>query len=941
METNKLLASATRSASRFRDQTSDDVVVLFQRGVDRSQLPLDLRTIDRILEAVETSISRRKLLSARRTIDDTVERLKPCSGSISGRLSAFLGETVGDVAQDSRSIGDQWRDLLAEVQRVNHLQGDLSTVSSVVTLIESSGATKWAEILKTCPPDGSGDPHVPAHALESWRFRRLEAYLKSIDGRSHLAKLSERRADLTHRLERTMSEVVQLRTFIGLHKRMQGGRRTALTQFLNAIRQIGAGTGVSARRYRGDARAAMLECMEAVPCWIMPTWRVSESLPATLGAFDLVIVDEASQSDVMALPALLRAKKVLVVGDNRQVSPSPIGLEERKLLQLRHSYLQEQPFADMLMPGTSLYDLAQAVFPGGRILLNEHFRCVEPIIRFSLQFYSEEIVPLRIPKPSERLDPPLVDVFVRNGCRDGNKVNKAEAIAIVNEIELLVNDPTYRERSIGVVSLIGNRQANVIQNLLLERIGEDAFLRHRIACGDAATFQGKERDIMFLSMIASPGNAHAQVSRLFEQRFNVALSRAKDRMYLFRSVQTEDLRNPQDLKLRVINHFRNPMPAGREQLDDLSALCESDFEQEVFRRLVNFGYRVTPQVAVGDFRIDLVVDGDNDRRLAIELDGDRFHGPDRWFEDYTRQKTLERVGWRFWRCWASSFSLDPEGCLADLVALLREMKIEAIGQGEARHRFTEHRAVDTDELPSLAFDDQEDGAEAMAHIGDKVVVAFATDPNRHYLLTLSDDNEDLVNGVVSVRSATGTALLGTSAEDEVELVWKGETCSAVVLQINKTIGAANVDLSTGNLDPQDVFGQLDRDQSPVEVGSEAESTSEWSDPPTANTNSRDRQMETAAPEVAATPPQPTPTATQLDSWEMTLAEWKQKCAELRERGDDDGLRAIGGHGKDFAHRYRVQQALKKGKAVPKRVLADYPELLSPNDSKQQELFDDD
>ncbi len=47
--------------------------------------------------------------------------------------------------------------------------------------------------------------------------------------------------------------------------------------------------------------------------------QVSESMPAELGLFDLVIVDEASQSSIDVLPVLMRAKKLLVVGDNKQV----------------------------------------------------------------------------------------------------------------------------------------------------------------------------------------------------------------------------------------------------------------------------------------------------------------------------------------------------------------------------------------------------------------------------------------------------------------------------------------------------------------------------------------------------------------------------------------------------------------------------------------------
>jgi very-short-patch-repair endonuclease len=575
-----------------------------------------------------------------------------------------------------------------------------------------------------------------------------------------------------------------------------GGRAAALRQFLSAIRNIGRGTGIRATRYRGDAQKAMAKCMEAVPCWIMPTWRVSESLPPTLGAFDLVIIDEASQSDIMALPALLRGGKVLVVGDDRQVSPSAVGLEEKKLKQLRHGYLQGQPFSDLLMPGTSFYELAQAVFPSSSIMLNEHFRCVEPIIRFSLQFYPEKFVPLRIPKPSERLDPPLVDVYIENAKRKG-MVNEAEAIAIVDEVERLVNDPAYDERTIGVIALLGNKQSKLIQDRLLERIGEDKFQKHKITCGDPPTFQGKERDIIFLSMVAVPRNAAAQLSRQFQQRYNVALSRARDRMYLYRSVAETDLQNENDLKQKVISHFQAPMPAMAEQMTELSKLCDSDFEREVLRRLVELDYRVTPQVAVGEYRIDLVVDGGDDRRLAIELDGDKYHGPDRWFEDYARQKTLERMNWIFWRCWGSSFARDPEGCMADLIDTLEKQGIKPIGRSEGVQPFTERRVLDANQIlgskkgnETVDADASDDFADARLAAGDSITIVFDDEPNRLYQLLLVEGESDLSIGQVSIHDETGKQLRDSQTDDEFELIWSGKKRLCVVRSIKKAESVA-------------------------------------------------------------------------------------------------------------------------------------------------------
>jgi very-short-patch-repair endonuclease len=334
-----------------------------------------------------------------------------------------------------------------------------------------------------------------------------------------------------------------------------------------------------------------------------------------------------------------------------------------------------------MLPGGSLYDLANAMFPGRRIMLHEHFRCVEPIIRFSMQFYTEPIIPLRIPKTSERLDPPLIDVYVPYGRKGRGQINMAEAEAIVDEIVKIVGDPAYKGRSIGVISLIGTKQAHHIQTQLFARIGEEAYVEHGITCGNPATFQGKERDIMFLSLVECPETQSAKTALLWEQRFNVAFSRARDRMYLFRSVDEAELQ-PDDLKARAIRHFKAPMETATPIVDDLIELCDSDFERDVFRRLCSLGYRVVPQVRVAGYAIDLVVEGANDRRLAIELDGDKYHTPEQWTDDLVRQRTMERMGWRFWRCWGSSYYLDPDSCIGDLVQTLDSLSIEPLG-GEA------------------------------------------------------------------------------------------------------------------------------------------------------------------------------------------------------------------------------------------------------------------
>jgi superfamily I DNA and/or RNA helicase len=78
-------------------------------------------------------------------------------------------------------------------------------------------------------------------------------------------------------------------------------------------------------------------------------------------------------------------------------------------------------------------------------------------------------------------------------------------------------------------------------------LGAEVMLRHDIRVGEPAAFQGDERDIMFISLVAERGSSPLS-GLAYEQRFNVAASRARDRMVLVRSVELEELR-PSD-KLR-------------------------------------------------------------------------------------------------------------------------------------------------------------------------------------------------------------------------------------------------------------------------------------------------------------------------------------------------------------------------------------------------------
>jgi len=667
------------------------------RGFDPDTLcgtPSELERLVAVLDHHLEHARLRRVISAR---DKLFNEVAGCGGPVGDRLRAFVDETLGDPAQDPAAVGHAWGRLRAEVERVQILAEDLAEIDRVTTRIADSGAPHWAAALCEQPATDD-DPLLPVDWRTAWEWARAWGYLQAIDGRQALQGLSVDRLraedDLRHATERLVEQLTWLRLKEGLTPDLGA----ALQAYLTAIRRMKRGTGIRAPRFRRDAQKAMATAHRAVPCWIMPHWRVSESLPAELGSFDLVIIDEASQSDAWALPSIVRGKQLLVVGDDKQVSPSDVGIKDADIRDLEHRYLREVPYGNLFLSGSSIYAWGRAVFATDALVLREHFRCVEPIIAFSSRhFYPDGLLrPLRIPKPSERIDPPLVDIFVKGGYRPPrNDVNPPEAHCIVAEIKALAADPRFQGRTIGVVSLLGHDQAHLIQEQLIAELGEEVYMRHKIRCGDAMTFQGKEADIVFLSMVADSANLRAVAGTLFEQRFNVAASRARDRMYLVRSVTREQLRSQEDLRAKLLDHFASPLRQDTAEVGHLRERCESDFERAVFDTLVARDYRVTPQVRVGRYRIDLVIDGTDDRRLAVELDGSQHHDVEQWQHDMSRQRTLERMGWRFWRCWASSYYADPEACLADLTTTLNSMGIAPLGAKEVVvGRYTEHRVVE-------------------------------------------------------------------------------------------------------------------------------------------------------------------------------------------------------------------------------------------------------
>ncbi|MEJ7681017.1 MAG: DUF559 domain-containing protein [Segetibacter sp.] len=169
-----------------------------------------------------------------------------------------------------------------------------------------------------------------------------------------------------------------------------------------------------------------------------------------------------------------------------------------------------------------------------------------------------------------------------------------------------------------------------------------------------------------------------------ERRFNVAVSRAKEQVWLFHSVQLEDLSNTNDLRYKLLDHFLNykpqlipPQRTFERTLGTQPEPFESWFEVDVYNDIVTNNYSVIPQyeVAKGRYRIDLVTLLSNGIKIAIECDGDKYHGAEQFQNDLMRQKVLERCGWQFVRIRGAEYYSNRQKALQPLWKKLRENDI--------------------------------------------------------------------------------------------------------------------------------------------------------------------------------------------------------------------------------------------------------------------------
>ena len=483
--------------------------------------------------------------------------------------------------------------------------------------------------------------------------------------------------------------------------------------FINLLEEYKYNLSQSVRKIRNQTQYQILtrknsiDISKRLSCWVMKFNDVLNSVGSEPEIFDCVIVDEASQLDFNSIILSYYAENMIIVGDDKQTSPSSLtGADGNDFESIKNKHLKFLGANVIhIKSDNSLFMLSKMVAGTANLTLREHFRCVPEIIEFSKrEFYDNSLRPLKQIN-SNRINPKET-FFVKNAFTEDKIVYK-EIEEIKEFLQRILKDEQYSNKSIGVVSLGLTKHTEKLKDIkedLANEFGKEKIDKHKLIIEDSPKFQGDERDVMIVSFGVAldfqklKENQNAKPRAIINdqdefKKINVALSRAKEQMILFHSVEYNDLQT-NDFRNKILSFFKDEAkPISQLQIDNqnieryrhnVPEPFDSWFEFDIAKALIENGYSyIQPQYNVKEaelfynhklgkqvyvnFKIDLVVHN-NGKMIAIECDGDPFHSlPEDVAYDVERQEFLERVGWKVYRVLYSAFKRSSQGEIQKII----------------------------------------------------------------------------------------------------------------------------------------------------------------------------------------------------------------------------------------------------------------------------------
>jgi hypothetical protein len=407
-------------------------------------------------------------------------------------------------------------------------------------------------------------------------------------------------------------------------RRVSQSARTTMGLVAAALR-----AGRSARRRMlGSIDGAAL--VDALPLWIGTLRDIDDLLPRTPGMFDLVIVDEASQVDqITAAPALLRARRALVVGDPRQLRHVSF-LSDAAVDAARLANAVDATTAGLLdVRRLSLFDLAASAAPTH--LLGEHFRSAPHLIGFSARHFYEGKLSIATTHPRNH-GRDCISVEQIAGTRDDKGVNAAEidrCLEIVRARQQIARECS-EPLTIGIVTPY-RAQADAIEQRVVDALALADIDELALRVGTVHGFQGCERDLIVVSLAVDDNDSPSSRAFLADANlFNVMITRARRELVVVTSLTAH--RDGLVGEYLRYGSSAPAAPAGRGTPDPQQAALLQELGRSGVRPLANY--------PAGRHTLDLVL-GDGDRAIGYTF-GVHDDGPDAHIE---RRLALHRAGW--------------------------------------------------------------------------------------------------------------------------------------------------------------------------------------------------------------------------------------------------------------------------------------------------------
>lgn len=476
-----------------------------------------------------------------------------------------------------------------------------------------------------------------------------------------------------------------------------------------------------------------LKLKEAFPCILAGIRDYAEYIPLEPEIFDLVIIDEASQVSIaQAFPALLRAKKVLILGDKKQFSnvksaQARTDTNREYLNNLRDCFIKNVSNEPTKLVKLEKFNIKTSILEFFEFISNyntqllKYFRGYKEIISYSNKyFYQDSLQVMKIRGKS--IDEVLKFSFIKH---DGKKellqnTNTLEAEFIISELKKLKNIDS--NQSVGIITPHTNQQ-----KILVEKISKlpekDYFydkLKLKIMTFD--TCQGEERDIIFYSMVATEEEDHLwgvfirnlddvdkeEEGRIKVQRLNVGFSRARECMHFVLSKPLEKYSGSIGEALRHYYFALNEAKKERgvSEVDEKSKMEPKVmhwFYQTNFWKKNKDNITFIPQFELGkylkqldktynhpNYKVDFLLvykdETHREHKIIIEYDGfEHFKEIDEVNEfnyqdfmtddDVYREKVLEGYGYRFLRINKFNTGNDPIKTLNDRIENLIKSEI--------------------------------------------------------------------------------------------------------------------------------------------------------------------------------------------------------------------------------------------------------------------------